>query len=565
MNFKSKEFAARPRRTEFKLPAGVDVASIFENLVGRENRPAMLLESREVESGAARYTKMMVSAALRLECRGETVTAKPLDSFGKDVLAALVAHIHKTLPDLQVSENGESTVFTVPNVSAKDTPISEDERLRALSQLDVMRAVGQVLGHEACLYGGFAFDFIETFEPVANVPENATNPEFPDYRFFLAGQEIIIDHVLATGQALTWEDQAETFFEKVSKALETAQKTGPVESLGKEKSGLNAPSAVATPSISDSDFEQIVRRCQEHIHAGDIYQVVPSRSFAIECPDPLTSYRLLRESNPSPYLFYYRDGRCRIFGSSPESCLKVQVNTGVQESRGLVSIRPIAGTMPRAILPDGSIDHEEDTRRQVRLRTDAKETAEHLMLVDLARNDIARISVPATRRVDQLLNLELYSKVMHLVSQVSGQLRPDFDALDAYRACMNMGTLTGAPKIMATTLIRRMEKRRRGIYGGAIGYYQGDGSLDTCIAIRCAVVCEGTAHVQAGAGVVRDSNPQAEAQETVHKARAVLEAIANSQGKTLRVETGLNTTQTQSETALEASEKENKTTDKQAQ
>ncbi|MDY5403895.1 MAG: chorismate-binding protein, partial [Trueperella sp.] len=196
----------------------------------------------------------------------------------------------------------------------------------------------------------------------------------------------------------------------------------------------------------------------------------------------------------------------------------------------------IAGTRPRGRDADGYISHELDIRAELDMRTDAKELAEHTMLVDLARNDLARVATPGTRKVAALLQVDRYSHVMHLVSRVTARLADGMDALDAYRACMNMGTLTGAPKIKATQLLRAQEKRRRGSYGGAIGYLRGDGSMDTCIVIRSAFVAGGVAAVQAGAGVVRDSNPQSEADETLHKARAVLEAIARAQGKKLEVE-----------------------------
>lgn len=555
-------------KTSFELPPGIDVSQIFEAFAGDTDRPVMLLESREVDSGAARYTKMMVNASLQLQCRGRRVEAIALDDFGRQVLALLGIQVDQNLPQIQAREETGMVTFTVPDSAASSEPIDEDERLRSVNQLDLLRSLAKLLGEDACLFGGFAFDFIETFEPVEPVEstEGDTDAEFPDYRFFLASREILIDHVEGTLTAVVWDGDGSDFFAEIGTVITELTSKNATVSLGKSQteprdyadSAVNSEAvSYAKPNISDRDFEDIVRLSQEHIQAGDIYQVVPSRSFAIECVNPLAAYRILRETNPSPYLFYYRDGDCLLFGSSPESCVKVEVNRVDKEAPARVSIRPIAGTMPRAILPDGSIDHEEDTRRQVRLRIDAKETAEHLMLVDLARNDIARISIPGSRRVDQLLSLELYSKVMHLVSQVTGQLRPDFDALDAYRACMNMGTLTGAPKIMATSLIRRFERRRRGIYGGAIGYYQGDGNLDTCIAIRCARVCDGIAHVQAGAGVVRDSDPTAEAQETVHKARAVLEAIAASQNTRLQVlsETGTTGTETTPQNGRIASER----------
>ena len=219
-------------------------------------------------------------------------------------------------------------------------------------------------------------------------------------------------------------------------------------------------------------------------------------------------------------MFYLRGPGYELFGASPESNLKFDHATRQ------VELYPIAGTRPRGLNPDETVNHELDTRMELQLRTDAKEVAEHTMLVDLARNDMARVAEPRTRRVRELLQVDRYSRVMHLVSRVTATLAEDLDALDAYRACMNMGTLTGAPKLRATELLRGVEGTRRGSYGGAVGYLHGSGDFDTCIVIRSAFVADGVATVQAGAGVVRDSIPQAEADETLHKAYAVLQALA---------------------------------------
>ena len=289
----------------------------------------------------------------------------------------------------------------------------------------------------------------------------------------------------------------------------------------------------AYPTMSDADFCELVAKMQQHIAIGDAYQVVPSRGFVIDCPQPLQTYRYLHDADPSPYMFYIATDDFELFGASPESSLLHSAKTGQ------VAIRPIAGTRPRGFAPDGSIDHELDIRLELELRSDAKEVAEHVMLVDLARNDVARISAPGTRKVTQLLRVDRYSRVMHLVSEVTGQLACDLHPLDAFRASMTMGTLTGAPKLRAAELIRQYEGTRRGSYGGAVGYLRGDGELDTCIVIRSAFARGGKAIVQAGAGVVSDSVPQREADETAHKASNVLRAIAAAQGKTLRIERNL--------------------------
>jgi anthranilate synthase component 1 len=275
-------------------------------------------------------------------------------------------------------------------------------------------------------------------------------------------------------------------------------------------------------SQSDEDFKAQVTRLKENILAGDIFQVVPSRTFSLPCPAPYLAYKKLKQQNPSPYMFYMQDEDFSIFGASPESALKYE------KLSNQVEVYPIAGTRPRGTNTDGTIDADLDSRIELNLREDNKEKAEHLMLVDLARNDISRVSVPGSRAVKELLKVDRYSHVMHLVSRVVGQLRPDLDALHAYQACMNMGTLVGAPKVKAAQLIRKVEQQRRGSYGGAVGYINSQGDMDTCIVIRSAFIRNDTAYIQAGAGVVYDSDPQAEADETRGKARAVINAIVSA-------------------------------------
>jgi anthranilate synthase component 1 len=255
-----------------------------------------------------------------------------------------------------------------------------------------------------------------------------------------------------------------------------------------------------------------------------VFQIVPSRTFSLPCPDPLRAYAALRALNPSPYMFFVRGEQGTLFGASPETAL------AVRGTPRRVTISPIAGTRRRGIDREGAIDDDLDARIEAELRLDEKEVAEHMMLVDLARNDVARVSQPGSRRVDALLDVVRYSHVMHLVSLVSGELRPQLDALHAYVATMNMGTLVGAPKLEAAALLRRHEATRRGPYGGAVGYITAGGEMDTCIVIRSAVVKDGLGHVRAGAGVVYDSDPRLEADETRRKAEAVLVALLRALG-----------------------------------
>jgi anthranilate synthase component 1 len=264
---------------------------------------------------------------------------------------------------------------------------------------------------------------------------------------------------------------------------------------------------------------KLVGDVKERIVQGEIFQTVVSRTFSIPAPDPLNSFRKLTESNQSPYMFYMKDIDFELFGASPESALKFDGRTRE------VTMYPIAGTRRRGMKEDGEIDLDLDGKIEIELRANTKEVAEHMMLVDLARNDIARVSEVGTRYVAPLMQVDRYQRVMHLVSQVQGKLKSHLDALHAYQAVMNMGTLTGAPKVRATTILREIEGAERGIYGGAVGYINGAGDMDTCIVIRSAFVKNKNAYVQAGAGIVYDSIPEDEVQETKDKAFSVLQAL----------------------------------------
>jgi anthranilate synthase component 1 len=285
-----------------------------------------------------------------------------------------------------------------------------------------------------------------------------------------------------------------------------------------------APEKEAEPDVSDEAFKSSVEKFLSHVLAGDIFQGVLSRGLWMEsAAPPLAVYRALRSRNPSPYMFYVDLGDGELLGASPETCLKVE--------RGQVMIRPIAGTAPRGLGPDGRIDEELDARLAVSLLLDTKEQAEHAMLVDLARNDVARVSVPGTRQVTEPFCVEKYSHVQHLVSGVKGALLPGLDALHAYVASANMGTLTGAPKLRAMELIRETEPNARGYYGGAVGYLLQDGRFDSCIVIRTLRHRNGRYLTRTGAGIVADSVPERELEETIHKARACRVAISLAEGR----------------------------------
>src|SRR5205085_9758979 len=263
-------------------------------------------------------------------------------------------------------------------------------------------------------------------------------------------------------------------------------------------------------------FESGVRTIKEHIAAGDIYQAVLSQRFETKVEaEPFTVYRALRHVNPSPYMYFIRMGGLAIVGSSPEMLVRVEGRR--------IETHPIAGTRPRGR------SEEEDVRLAEELKRNEKERAEHVMLVDLGRNDVGRVSEYGTVRVPTYMALERYSHVMHLVSIVEGRLSDEHDRLDALVACFPAGTVSGAPKVRAMEIIADLENRRRGVYAGAVGYLDFAGNLDFCITIRTMVIEDGRAYVQAGAGIVADSNPTAEYEETRDKARAVIRALELAQ------------------------------------
>src|SRR5207245_5379431 len=283
---------------------------------------------------------------------------------------------------------------------------------------------------------------------------------------------------------------------------------------------FRAPAArAASPGAAEEDaladgpaFEESVRRAKEYIAAGDIFQVVLSRQRTVPCAlDPFVVYRALRMVNPSPYMFFLKEGATAVAGASPEMLVRVEGRR--------VETRPLAGTRPRGATA------EEDAQRERELLGDEKERAEHLMLVDLGRNDLGRVCRFGPVNVPELMRIERYSHVAHIMSSVIGELAPGKDALDALVATFPAGTLSGAPKIRAMEIIDELEPVRRGVYGGTLGYFDLRGNADFCIAIRTLLIEDGRATVQAGAGIVADSDPAAELRETEAKAGAMMEAL----------------------------------------
>jgi len=374
--------------------------------------------------------------------------------------------------------------------------------------------------------GFFGYDLVRTVEPLGD-PPGADPLGLPDMALMLSDALVVFDHLKHTVTIIANADlQAAASPEgepDVERAYEQAARTigevrcalaGPVP-RGERAPGHD-PGARAMPAFESNmpreQFEAMVARIVEYIYAGDAFQVVPSQRWSAPVPvEAFSIYRGLRAVNPSPYMYFLDFGDFQVAGASPEPLLTV--------SGRRVSTKPIAGTRPRGASP------EEDRRIAQELLADEKERAEHVMLVDLGRNDLGRVCEYGSVVVDELMEIESYSHVMHIVSSVSGTLRADVGAMDALRSVLPAGTLSGAPKVRAMQIIDELEPVKRGGYGGAIGYLSYAGDLDTAIHIRTVVVKDGVAHVQAGGGTVADAKPEYEYEESVAKTRAVLRAV----------------------------------------
>lgn len=404
--------------------------------------------------------------------------------------------------------------------------VDEQSRLKATNQMDVIRAVnfafelsGKPFRITCGLFGAISYDFIDQFEKLP--PNKSALLNVPDYELYFADNIFLMDHktgdafvvvnaIITNGNREQIVNEAESCFDYYTKALANNPES--------RKYAGNLPTAET--DTTQTEYEKMVETAKQHIIDGDIFQVVLSRTIIEPCPDePLDVYKRLRKLNPSPYMFYINTPNTILTGASPELNLRV---SGTQNRQ--VEIRPIAGTKPRGKV-DGKLDPDTDFRYEAELKLDRKELAEHMMLVDLARNDIARVAKKGSRIVNELLVVEKYESVMHLVSNVKGILAEELDALSAYLATMNMGTLSGAPKIEAMKIIRQLEKNKRGYYGGAVMYLTVDGQFDSCITIRSLQIKDNAAYIRAGAGIVYDSVPATEFAETQHKAGSCLRAV----------------------------------------
>ncbi|QIW15639.1 anthranilate synthase component I [Pasteurellaceae bacterium RH1A] len=507
------------------LPYYADTTAAFYHLCG--NQPhTLLLDSAEIQSKNSLKSLLFAKSALHIFCEGNQVTFEALTPNGKAVLPEIEQALNQLQP-APLCKFSEETGRLQATFPALPFELDEDSKLKTTTIFDALRTTSQLFaGADKSIYLGglFSYDLVAQFIPMEGLELKDDGLHCPDYSFYLAEQLVFIDHQAEEASLHTFCFDSQEKENLTQQAGQFSQKLANHQHESLELA-IQAASTEARADLEDEAFKDIVKRLKHHINVGDVFQIVPSRRFSLPCPNTLASYRQLKINNPSPYMFFMQGENFTLFGASPESALKYS------EHNRQLEIYPIAGSRPRGFDEAGNIDPELDSRLELELRLDQKELAEHLMLVDLARNDVARVCVSGSRKVADLMQIDRYSHIMHLVSRVIGTLRPDLDALHAYQACMNMGTLTGAPKIKAMQLIYQFEQQKRHSYGGAVGYLTSDGNLDTCIVIRSAFVQDGQAYVQAGCGEVLDSDPQLEADETRHKARAVLKAIAQVNGQ----------------------------------
>ena len=470
-----------------RLAADLDTAVSLMLKLTEARADSFMLESVTGGEVRGRYSIIGMKPDLVWECRGETSRINrearfDRDAFGDldgpplDTLRALIAECRIDLPE--------------------DMPAAS-----------------------AGLFGYLGYDMIRLVERLPDV-----NPDplgLPDAVLLRPSVVAVLDGVKGevtvvspawAGSGLSARAAYAQAAERVMDAVRDLERAVPGEGRGL---GETAPIAEPVSNVAKPDYLAAVETAKAYIHAGDIFQVVPSQRWAqrFELP-PFALYRSLRRTNPSPFMFYFNFGGFQVIGASPEILVRV--------FKGEVTIRPIAGTRPRGATP------EEDKTLEADLLADEKELAEHLMLLDLGRNDVGRVAKIGSVRPTEQFIIERYSHVMHIVSNVVGEVREDEDALSALLAGLPAGTVSGAPKVRAMEIIDELEREKRGVYGGGVGYFAANGDMDMCIALRTAVLKDKTLYIQAGGGVVYDSDPEAEYQETVNKAKAIRRAAEDA-------------------------------------
>ncbi|MCH7811889.1 MAG: anthranilate synthase component I [Chloroflexi bacterium] len=403
------------------------------------------------------------------------------------------------------------------NVAANEEPGDPLTHIeRELSRFRIAPVPGLPRFHGGAV-GYLGYEVVRHFEPrVPAAPEDPLG--LPDAVFLFTDTLLVFDHlrhVIKVVAHVRLDGDIDAAYRQAVWRIEelVGRLSQPLASLPYRRKGDASSTRSETCSnMSRAEYTACVNRIKEYIVAGDCIQTVFSQRFSRATQaHPFDIYRALRTINPSPYMFYLELGDAHVVGASPELLVRVE--------DGAIDYHPIAGTLPRGR------DEAEDRALEAQLRSDEKERAEHIMLVDLGRNDVGRVSEPGSVEVTQLMDVERYSHVMHLVSHVTGRLRADMTSYDALRACFPAGTVSGAPKIRAMEIIAELERDRRATYAGAVGYFDMSGNLDTCITLRTMVMKDGVAYVQAGGGIVYDSDPEREYEETLNKAQALMRAI----------------------------------------
>lgn len=488
--FPSEQDFARYAEQGNLIPVYADLMADFETPVSaysklRAQSPAYLLESIEGGATLNRYSFIGCRPQKTIECH-----------IGRDA----------TITDAE----GNRRNLPCP-ADPLDLVEEEMNQYKPVELPDMPRFVGGAVGF-------LSFEYIHCVEPTVPIADRDVL-KMPVAHFLITPTLVIFDRAKQTIRLLynahveAPEDAHKAYQDAIEKLEELAESlkanhpvaTAPVES--------GAELEVPTGNFEKAEFEQMVDTCKEYIRAGDAIQIVGSQRFQTSFEyDPLTLYRALRVVNPSPYMVLYDPGPFSLIGASPE--------VHVRLTDDLAEVRPIAGTRPRGKTHDEDLAYEKD------LLADEKERAEHLMLVDLARNDLGRVCEFGSVTVPDFMIIEHYSHVMHIVSQVEGRIRPDKTGYDLMRATFPAGTVSGAPKVRAMQIIAEQEKEQRGPYAGAVCYFSYDGNLDSCIAIRTALLKDGTLYIQSGAGFVADSVPESEYNETINKAKGMLKAVA---------------------------------------
>ncbi|CAL4325060.1 Anthranilate synthase component 1 [Buchnera aphidicola (Chaitophorus populicola)] len=490
------------------------------NRICKTNKNTLLLESADISNKKNLKSIIIVDSALRISLSKNIVYIKSLTKNGFNFMQYLELILPKYI---KKKRNKDILELKFPN--SLNQNLDEDSKLKEKSVFDIFRIIIDNINHikkypKSIFFGGlFSYDLISYFE---KLPKIKKIQKCPDFCFYLSETMIFLNHAKKKCiiQSTIFNNEKHEI-KKIQKRVKYIKDIINKKEFNLIKFKKNNP--VIKYNKSNIQFAKIIKNIKKYIKNGDIFQIVPSRKFYMQCLSPLHSYKNLKKNNPSPYMFFMQDEDFTLFGASPESFLKYNAYTRN------IEIHPIAGTKPRGRFKNGKINYDLDNKIELEMKLNKKELSEHIMLVDLARNDLSRICQTGSRYVKQLIKVEKYSHVMHLVSVIKGILKKELDVFHAYRACMNMGTLTGAPKIKAMQLISKIEKETRGSYGGSIGYFTGTKKFNTCIIIRSAYIEKDIATIQVGAGIVLKSIPKEECLETWNKAYAVIKSINNSQ------------------------------------